>query len=114
MLAHHDAERDGGLWYALILYRLWSGTGDLEELAGRLKAAREEIEADELFEITAKNCPYLEVFQNGNAYEHICNHPSRRDPSDWVTCERTLCPLQENSKGQRCKCKGFACCKENV
>ena len=62
-----------------------------------IRRTTEEIrygEACEEFERWAEGCPYLVFEEYGNATEHICLHPDRNDPTEWVMCDINLCPLK--------------------
>ena len=50
----------------------------------------EEVTATKAFEEYAKDCPHLELENDGKA---ICHHPARDNPSDWVMCNRKACPF---------------------
>ena len=64
--------------------------GSLED---HLQEIGKEIAAKKAFEEYAKNCPHLELDNDGKATYHICRHPVRDDLSDWVMCDRHACPF---------------------
>lgn len=66
-----------------------------------IRRTTEEIrygEACEEFERWAEGCSYLVFEEYGNATEHICRHPDRDDPTEWVMCDISLCPLKHKNQ----------------
>lgn len=78
---------DSGAWY-LLLYMLLE-----TDMLDYIHRAEQELEESRAFRRYADGCPHLVVEQNGNAYERICRHPVRDNPSDWVMCDRGPCPF---------------------
>ena len=76
-----------GWWVLLTFMYLYGG------LEGRLQEIVEETATREAFEDYAKDCPHLELDDDGRATHHICHHPVRDDPTDWVMCDRRVCPF---------------------
>lgn len=75
-------------WWALILAYVTS-----DEFEKENEKLTQRAEEQKRFERESDDCPYLVVEQFGNAYEHICHHPSRYDPLEWCMCEMGQCPL---------------------
>lgn len=75
-------------WWLLLLFMYISD----KDFMARTDSAITMKDANEKFEAWAKDCPYLEVEQNSNVYEHICHHPDRDDSTVWVMCDKRACP----------------------
>lgn len=77
-------------WKAALLLMLLTDP----ETIRRMMEEDRHVEALEEFERRAKGCPYLTLENDGYATHHICRHPDRDDPTEWVMCDINLCPLK--------------------
>lgn len=84
----HPGERDAtdGTW---VLFLFMYAQGGLK---GQMESCIREFEANKAFKNWASGCTYLELCDDGRATEHICHHPARENPRDWIMCCRGACP----------------------
>ena len=93
-------------WKAVMLFMLLTDP----ETTRRMMEEDRHVELLEEFERRAEGCPYLTLENDGYATHHICHHPSRDDPTEWVMCDINLCPLKLMNQ-EITTCARAECCK---
>lgn len=61
-------------------------------LPNELEDYWEKVAVRKAFENYARDCPHLELYNDGRATHHICRHPVRDDLTDWIMCDMRMCP----------------------